>query len=137
MKTSTAGVALLGLLIGGPLAHAASSPRILVIYDMEGVSGIDREAMTDSQDPAYAAGRTFLTSDVNAAIRGLKAGGAGAIWVEGFEPSGLSSHVSAIVNMCESRVRQWLAATGFAFRARWSQRTPSTWKMSLVCSIAT
>ena len=32
--------------------------------------------------PSLAEGRKFLTSDVNAAIRGLKAGGAGAIWVQ-------------------------------------------------------
>lgn len=103
MKTSTGGVALLGLLIGGPLAEAASSPRILVIYDMEGVSGIDREAMTDSKEPAYAEGRRFLTSDVNAAIRGLKAGGAGTIWVQDGHGSGNADEPDVLLDRMDPR----------------------------------
>ncbi len=65
--------ATLLLLLALP-AHAASPPRVLIIYDMEGVSGIDHESMTDFGSEDYPRGREFLTSDVNAAIRGLFAG---------------------------------------------------------------
>ncbi len=71
---------LLVLMLALPL-YAAQKPKILIIYDMEGTSGINNVAMTSSTDPAYAEGRKSLTADVNAAVRGLKAGGAGTIWV--------------------------------------------------------
>ena len=103
MKTRRLGLAVLALLLSGSLALAASPPRILVIYDMEGVSGIDREAMTDSRNPAYAEGRRFLTSDVNAAVRGLKAGGAGAVWVEDGHGSGNAEEPDLLLDQMDPR----------------------------------
>lgn len=100
---SALGRAVFAVLVSGPYAQAASPPRILVIYDMEGVSGIDREAMTDSGDPAYAEGRRFLTSDVNAAVRGLKAGGAGAIWIQDGHGSGNADEPDLLVDQLDSR----------------------------------
>src|SRR5438552_11099821 len=70
------------------LTAAAPGPKILIIYDMEGISGIDRESYTSSSHPDYTQGRKWLTSDVNAAIRGLKAGGAGSIWIQDGHGSG-------------------------------------------------
>jgi D-amino peptidase len=64
-------------------------PKILIIYDMEGVSGVSHYEMTWVERPDdYARGRALLTSDVNAAIRGLAAGGAGPIWIEDGHGSG-------------------------------------------------
>ena len=103
MKPRCVGLAVLALLLSGPFALAASTPRILVIYDMEGVSGIDREAMTDSRHPAYAEGRRFLTSDVNAAVRGLKAGGAGAVWVEDGHGSGNADEPDILLDQMDLR----------------------------------
>jgi len=52
------------------------SPRVLVLYDMEGVSGASTVQHTSVRHPEeYAAGRESLTADVNAAIAGLKAAG--------------------------------------------------------------
>src|SRR5271155_4756679 len=57
---------------------ASNHPKILIIYDMEGVSGVTHYEMLWFQRPdEYAKGRESLTSDVNAAIRGLVAGGGG------------------------------------------------------------
>lgn len=58
-------------------AQAAPRPlKVMVLYDMEGVSGIHDWRMTSVRHPeAYAAGRASLTADVNAAISGLKAAG--------------------------------------------------------------
>ena len=102
MKLPSALIAVCFALSSVP-AGAASPPRILIIYDMEGVSGIDREALTDSESPSYPAGRKFLTSDVNAAVRGLKAGGAGAIWVQDGHGSGNADEPDILVDQMDAR----------------------------------
>src|SRR2546429_7596461 len=75
---------------GNLISQAATNhPKILLIYDMEGVSGVSHYEMTWVERPEdYARGREFLTSDVNAAIRGLAAGGAGSIWIQDGHGSG-------------------------------------------------
>ena len=103
MRSLAVALASVAVLSGGSSALGATPPRILVIYDMEGVSGIDREAMTNSRDPAYPEGRRFLTSDVNAAVRGLKAGGAGAIWVQDGHGSGNADEPDVLVDQLDSR----------------------------------
>jgi D-amino peptidase len=56
---------------------------------MEGVSGISREQQTSFRHPdEYQPAREFLTGDVNAAIRGLMAGGAGGVVVTDAHGSG-------------------------------------------------
>ncbi len=102
MKLPAAGLGICLALSPLP-ARAASPPRILVIYDMEGVSGIDREALTDSQNPAYPEGRKYLTADVNAAVRGLKAGGAGAIWVQDGHGSGNANEPDVLLDQMDPR----------------------------------
>lgn len=92
-------------------ALAASPPRVLIIYDMEGVSGIDRQPLTSFRSPEYAEGRNFLTSDVNAAIRGLASGGAGAIWVQDGHGSGNAEEPDILVGEMDPRAR-------FDFRSR-------------------
>lgn len=100
------GMALLVAGAAPPVARAATPPRILIIYDMEGVSGISREEMTSYSDPAdYAEGRRFLTADVNAAIRGLKDGGAGAIWVQDGHGSGNGDGPDLLVDQMDARAQ--------------------------------
>jgi D-amino peptidase len=56
--------------------------KVLVLYDMEGVSGASSVRHTNfGADPEYTEGRKSLTADVNAAIAGLKAAGATEIIV--------------------------------------------------------
>jgi D-amino peptidase len=70
-------------------AFAQQRPRVLVFYDMEGISGINREQQTGFSHPdQYQPARRFLTGVVNAAIRGLVEGGAGAITVTDAHGSG-------------------------------------------------
>jgi D-aminopeptidase len=57
---------------------------------MEGVSGVIAPAYVRFGTSEYAQGRESLTADVNAAVRGLKAGGAGAVWVQDGRGSGNS-----------------------------------------------
>jgi D-amino peptidase len=107
MKTLSLPISLLLLLP----ALGSSTPRILVIYDMEGVSGIDHESMTDFGSDDYEKGREFLTSDVNAAIRGLFAGGAGSVWVQDGHGSGNSDEPDILLDQMDERA-------SFDFRER-------------------
>src|SRR5919206_5035362 len=50
--------------------------RVHVISDMEGVAGIVKWAQTTGGDPMYDEGRRLYTEEINAAVRGARAGGA-------------------------------------------------------------
>jgi D-amino peptidase len=66
--------------------------KVLVLYDMEGVSGASSVRHTDfGADPEYNEARKSLTADVNAAIAGLKAAGATEIIVVDGHGSGNSA----------------------------------------------
>jgi len=63
-------------------AHSQQHPlKVVVLYDMEGTSGISEPRATWFGHEGYEQGRTSLTADVNAAIAGLKAAGATEIVV--------------------------------------------------------
>jgi D-amino peptidase len=79
-------------------AQQTHAPKVLIIYDMEGVSGVLRPPYERYGAPEYPQGREALTADVNAAIRGLKAGGAGAIWVEDGHGSGNDQEPDLLVD---------------------------------------
>ena len=68
----------LGLRVAGGLASAV---RVHIISDMEGVSGIVKPEQTSGGDPMYEEGRKLYTEEINAAVRGAKAGGATEIVV--------------------------------------------------------
>ncbi|MBN2414384.1 M55 family metallopeptidase [bacterium] len=55
--------------------------RILLYYDMEGLSGQDIITSIDFPRPEYFRARELLTADVNAVIEGLFAGGADSVFV--------------------------------------------------------
>ena len=84
--------------------HAANHPKILLIYDMEGVSDVPDPIHVLFQHPnEYALGRKWLTSDVNAAVRGLASGGgAGSIWVQDGHGSGNSNEPDLLVDQLDS-----------------------------------
>ena len=85
---------------------AANHPRILIIYDMEGVSGVTHYEMTWFERPEeYAKGREFLTSDVNAAVRGLAAGGAGPIWIQDGHGSGNVNEPDLLVDKMDPHAK--------------------------------
>lgn len=55
--------------------------RVLIMSDMEGVSGIAVWNQVNGGDPMYEEGRRLYTEEVNAAVRGAKAAGATEIVV--------------------------------------------------------
>jgi D-amino peptidase len=73
-------------------AHSQQRPlKVVVLYDMEGTSGISGPKATRFGMEGYEQGRTSLTADVNAAIAGLKAAGATEIVVVDGHGSGNTS----------------------------------------------
>jgi D-amino peptidase len=65
-----------------PVAPATGPLRVLITYDMEGLSGVDRIAMVNcAERAAYAIGQDRLAADVNAVVEGLAAAGAAKIEV--------------------------------------------------------
>jgi D-amino peptidase len=55
--------------------------KVFVVSDMEGVSGIVKWEQTTGGDPMYEEGRRLYTEEINAAVRGARAGGATEIVV--------------------------------------------------------
>src|ERR671936_3215437 len=55
--------------------------RVLIMSDMEGVSGIVDWAQVNGGAPMYEEGRRLYTEEINAAVRGARAGGASEIVV--------------------------------------------------------
>lgn len=66
------------LALGFCSGMASAGARVLLITDAEGVAGVCRQELTDPDSPEL---RALLTGEVNAAVRGLLAGGAGEIVV--------------------------------------------------------
>jgi D-amino peptidase len=81
------------VLLGSGVVVTAQRPlKILVLYDMEGVSGATEVKNTNFSAPSeYKIGREALTADVNAAIAGLKAAGVTNIVVVDGHGSGNST----------------------------------------------
>ena len=90
-------LAAAGVVAGSPIVRA-QGPKVLIIYDMEGISGVIRPPFERFGAPEYPQGRESLTADVNAAIRGLKAGGAGSVIVEDGHGSGNSEAPDILVD---------------------------------------
>jgi D-amino peptidase len=55
--------------------------RVHIISDMEGVSGVVKWAQVNGGDPMYPEARKLYTEEINAAVRGARAGGADEIIV--------------------------------------------------------
>ncbi len=62
--------------------------KILIAADMEGVTGVVHWNHVDDKHPEYGRFRRLMTGDVNAAIRGACAGGAGEIVISDGHGSG-------------------------------------------------
>jgi D-amino peptidase len=61
--------------------HAQSGKKIFISADMEGISGISGSDQLSATGAEYGRSRKMMADDVNAAIRGARAGGASTIVV--------------------------------------------------------
>jgi len=80
-------------------AQPSRGPKVLLLYDMEGITAADEFRKTTFAHPAeYAEGRRSLTADVNAAIAGLQAGGAAEVVVVDGHGSGNTREPDILVD---------------------------------------
>ncbi|HXH88299.1 MAG TPA: M55 family metallopeptidase [Gaiellaceae bacterium] len=93
--------------------------RVHIITDMEGVSGIVKGAQTSGGAPLYDEGRKLYTEEINAAVRGAKAGGATEIVVMDCHGAGEEFSFNSLLPEllepdCEFVVQQdWTEYTAF------------------------
>jgi D-aminopeptidase len=86
---------------------ASGALRTLIIYDMEGLSGVDRLGMTKCSDTAaYVAGQDRLVADVNAVVEGLAAAGVASIDVIDRHGSGCDAAPDLPKNRLDNRARE-------------------------------
>jgi D-amino peptidase len=88
--------------------------KVLLLYDMEGISAADEYRKTTVAHPEqYAQGRRSLTDDVNGAIAGLAAGGATEIVVVDGHGSGNNDSPDVIVDEIRKPGAMHFRATAF------------------------
>lgn len=86
-----------------PRSTPPPGPKVLIYVDMDGSSGVGRPQQVLYPNPEYFASRRFITADLNAAIRGLKLGGAGEIVVTDAHGSGNTESPDVIVDQMDKR----------------------------------
>jgi D-amino peptidase len=99
-------LAVLAVPLIPPVAGAQGSrpgPKVLIYVDMDGSSGVTKPQQVLYPNAEYFTSRRFITADVNAAIRGLKAGGAGEIVVTDAHGSGNGESPDVIVERMDRR----------------------------------
>jgi D-amino peptidase len=81
MRRTRAAIAIaIGLLLGAA-SSAQTGKKVFISADMEGISGISASDQLSAAGAEYGRSRKMMADDVNAAIRGARAGGATAILV--------------------------------------------------------
>jgi D-amino peptidase len=79
-RTLVAMVVATGLLLGAA-PSAQTGKKVFISADMEGISGISASDQLSAAGAEYGRSRKMMADDVNAAIRGARAGGATTILV--------------------------------------------------------
>jgi D-amino peptidase len=93
--------------------------RVQIMSDMEGVSGIVKWEQVTGGDPMYEEGRRLYTEEINAAVRGARAGGAKEIVVIDCHGAGKAWSFNSLIHDqleedCEYVVQDmWTDYTGF------------------------
>lgn len=77
----TLGIAVMVLILAGLTASGQSGKKVFISADMEGISGISGSDQLSAGGAEYNRSRKLMADDVNAAIRGARAGGATTIVV--------------------------------------------------------
>src|SRR5689334_19753142 len=92
--------------------------RVIIISDMEGVSGITKWAQVTAGEAQYEECRRLYTEEINAAVRGARAGGATQIVVMDCHGAGGAYSFNSLVHEmldpgCEYVVQErWTGYTG-------------------------
>ena len=92
--------------------------RVIIISDMEGIAGIVKWEQVNAGAPQYEEGRRLYTEEINAAVRGAKAGGATEIVVMDCHGAGGDHSFNSLIHElldpdCEYVVQErWTGYTG-------------------------
>jgi D-amino peptidase len=81
MRRSLAAIATALAVLPGTAPAAQTGKKVFISADMEGISGISASDQLSAAGAEYGRSRKMMADDVNAAIRGARAGGATAILV--------------------------------------------------------
>ncbi len=92
------------IVIRDAVQDADGTLKILVYYDMEGISGLDNPQGLKYGNEEYVYTRELLTEDVNAVIDGLFAGGADVVDVVDAHGSG-NPNQDILLDMMDSRAK--------------------------------
>ncbi len=87
--------------------------KVYMATDMEGASGIAQELMTFADQARYQEGRRALTGDINAAVRGARAGGADEVFVS--DGHGACGGYNVIFEDCEPGAVYGLGSPGMRY----------------------
>lgn len=83
--------------------------RVLIMADMEGVSGIVTWGQVTGGDPMYEEGRTLYTEELNAAVRGAKRAGATEIVIVDCHGAGGDWSFNSIIPEALDPDCEWVA----------------------------
>src|SRR5437016_3737365 len=83
--------------------------RVLIMSDMEGVSGIVDWAQVNGGAPMFEEGRKLYTEEINAAVRGAKSAGASEIVVVDCHGAGASWTFNSLVPELLDPACTWVA----------------------------
>jgi D-aminopeptidase len=95
--------------------------RIIVMSDMEGVAGIVKWEQVDGGESLYEEGRKLYTEEINAVVRGARAGGATEIVVMDCHGAGKGWTFNSLLPRCSIR-----AANGSCRTSGRTTRTSSS-----------
>jgi hypothetical protein len=102
-----------GYILKEPASDSDGVIQVLVLYDMEGLSGLRDVKMIDySPTEEYKKGQELLTGDVNAVIEGLFAGGADVVHVVDGHGSG-NPEPDILIEQMDSRAEMINRDTSF------------------------
>jgi D-amino peptidase len=93
--------------------------RVHIISDMEGIAGIVNGSQTNAGEPLFEEGRKLYTAEINAAVRGARAGGATEVVVMDHHGAGGGYSFNSLVPElldpgCEYVVQEeWTEYAGF------------------------
>jgi D-amino peptidase len=104
-RSATVVAAAVCVLCTGFVRGSAPGPRILLVYDMEGISGIDTASMVVWPGHAYEEGQRLLAADVNAVVDGLFRGGASDVAVVDYHGSGIPGDQNLPPDSLDRRAR--------------------------------
>jgi D-amino peptidase len=96
-----------------------TAPRILLIYDMEGISCVDKLGMVLYGEPDYGRGQECLIGDVNAVVDGLFAAGVSEVAVWDNHGSGIPGGQNIPPQRLDARARLLDRNKQWATQGQW------------------